>query len=139
MNPISVQDAHFLYVEDDPSNRLVMSLLMEKALGTQNFVMFDNSADFMARVKALPNPPDLVMLDIHVRPHDGFEMLKMLRSDPDYRHVKVIALTASVMDQEVERLRSSGFSGAIGKPLKLSTFPALLAKILQGEMVWYVS
>jgi len=37
MNTISLKDAHFLYVEDDPSNRYVMSLLMEKRSGRKTW------------------------------------------------------------------------------------------------------
>jgi CheY-like chemotaxis protein len=66
-------------------------------------------------------------------------MLAMLRADPQYRDAKVIALTASVMSEEVEQLRNSRFDGAIGKPLRASTFPDLLARILNGEAVWSVS
>ena len=139
MNSDSVKDAFFLYVEDDASNRMVMNLIMNKAMGAQNLVIFENSADFMERVKALPKCPDAFLLDIHVRPHTGFEMLKMLRADPDYRDVKVIALTASVTNEEVEELRGAGFDSAIGKPLNISTFPDLLVRILKGEVIWFIS
>ena len=134
-----VKDAFFLYVEDDASNRMVMNLIMQKAMGAQNLVIFENSADFMERVKALPKRPDAFLLDIHVRPHTGFEMLKMLRADPDYHDVKVIALTASVTNEEVEELRGAGFDSAIGKPLSISTFPDLLTRVLKGETIWFVS
>ena len=134
-----VKDAFFLYVEDDASNRMVMSLIMEKAMGAQNLVIFENSADFMERVKALPKRPDAFLLDIHVRPHSGFDMLKMLRADPDYHNTKMIALTASVTNEEVEELRGAGFDSAIGKPLSISTFPELLTRILKGETIWFVS
>jgi CheY-like chemotaxis protein len=139
MNSDSVKDAFFLYVEDDASNRMVMNLIMSKAMGAQNLVIFENSADFMERVKALPKRPDAFLLDIHVRPHTGFEMLKMLRADPDYRDVKVIALTASVTNEEVEELRGAGFDSAIGKPLSISTFPDLLVRVLKGETIWFIS
>ena len=139
MSTDPIKDAFFLYVEDDASNRMVMNLIMEKAMGTQNLVIFENSADFMARVKSLPKCPDAFLLDIHVHPYTGFEMLKMLRADPDYRHVKVIGLTASVTNEEVEELRDAGFDGAIGKPLNISTFPDVLVRILKGETIWFVS
>src|SRR5690242_21427523 len=51
---------------------------------------------------------------------NGFQMLQMVREDSVYCDTKVVALTASVMNEEVERLRKSGFDGAIGKPIPRS-------------------
>jgi len=139
MNAKTIQQSVFLYVEDNESNRTVIQLLLQKAMKAKELVMFENSSCFLERVKALPECPDVFLLDIHVKPYDGFEMLAMLRADPQYRDAKVIALTASVMSEEVKQLRDSRFDGAIGKPLRTSTFPDLLARILNGEAVWSVS
>ena len=139
MNKELIKNASYLYVEDTASNRAVMQVLIMKVIGGRNLTMFEDSSNFMERVKNLPACPDLFILDIHVQPHDGFEMLRMLRADPDYRHAKVIAITASVTSEEVERLRSSGFDGAIGKPVNMSAFPGLIARILAGESLWSIT
>lgn len=127
-----------LYVEDNASNRLVMELLIKTAMNARRLTIFKDSSNFMERVKALPHPPDVILLDIHVPPIDGFEMLNLLRADTDYDNSKIIALTASVTSEEIDDLRSIGFDGAIGKPLRVESFPGLLTKILQGETVWHV-
>lgn len=129
---------YFLYVEDDSSNRLVMKLLMEKALKTKNYVTFEHSADFMSRLRELPMRPSIIMLDIHIAPINGFELLRMIREDATYFNTTVIALTASIMNEEVEKLRKSGFDGAIGKPISLSTFPSTIERLLKGESVWQI-
>ena len=127
-----------LCVEDDPSNRLVMKLLVEKTLTAKSYVIFEDSADFISRLRDLPVYPDIILLDIHVSPFNGFQMLKMIREDSVYCDTKVVALTASVMNEEVERLRKSGFDGAIGKPITLSAFPVVIDRILNGESIWQV-
>ena len=127
-----------LCVEDDPSNRLVMKLLVEKTLNPKYYAIFEDSTDFLPRVRNLPARPDIILLDIHVAPFNGFQMLQMIRKDPVYFDTKVVALTASVMNEEVERLRKSGFDGAIGKPITLSTFPIVVERILNGESIWQV-
>jgi CheY-like chemotaxis protein len=127
-----------LCVEDDPSNRLVMKLLVEKTLNPKYYAIFEDSTDFLPRVRNLPARPDIILLDIHVAPFNGFQMLQMIRKDPVYFDTKVVALTASVMNEEVERLRKSGFDGAIGKPITLSTFPIVVERILNGESLWQV-
>lgn len=127
-----------LYVEDDASNRLVMKLLVEKTLHVKQYAIFEDSTDFLPRLRRLPARPDVILLDIHVSPFNGFQMLQMIREDPVYFDTKVIALTASVMNEEVERLRHSGFDGAIGKPINLASFPVVIERILNGESIWQV-
>lgn len=127
-----------LCVEDDSSNRLVMKLLVEKTLNVRYYAIFEDSKDFLSRVRNLPVQPDIILLDIHVSPFNGFQMLQMIREDSVYCDTKVVALTASVMNEEVEGLRKSGFDGAIGKPIPLSTFPIIIERIINGESIWQV-
>ena len=127
-----------LCVEDDPSNRLVMKLLVEKTLNPKYYAIFEDSAEFLPRVRKLPVRPDIILLDIHVSPFNGFQMLQMIRQDSVYFDSKVVALTASVMNEEVERLRKSGFNGAIGKPITLSAFPIVIERIMNGESIWLI-
>lgn len=129
----------FLYVEDEAMSRMVMEILMKRGLGYQNLTIFENSENFMDRVSRLEQKPDIIFLDIHMQPHTGFEMLAMLRQHPDYTDTCVIALTASVMNEEVDLLRQSGFNGAIAKPIDQLVFPELLEQILQGEPVWNIA
>lgn len=129
----------FLYVEDDQLCREIMLLLIVKVLGYSTLTIFENNANFMEQVHALPGVPDVIFLDIQMRPYDGYEMLKMLRNDPAYQRSKIIAMTASVMATDVEALKKAGFDGLIGKPIMRQVFPDLLKQILQGEAVWFVT
>jgi CheY-like chemotaxis protein len=129
----------YLYVEDDPNSREIMQMLMENVMDVRSLSVFDDSKDFFQRLKSLRGSPDVILLDIHVKPYDGFEMLNLIKADPAYDDSKVIALTASVMNEEVTKLRTSGFDGAIAKPVSIQTFPDMIARILAGETVWYVA
>lgn len=128
-----------LYVEDDPMSRDVMRVMIKRVPRVHGLTVFEDSADFAARVAALPEQPGLILLDIHIAPIDGFTMLRALRQDPRYDHTRIIALTASVMNEEVTQLRTSGFDGAIAKPLSLQLFPSLIDRILDGEAVWHIA
>jgi CheY-like chemotaxis protein len=127
-----------LYVEDDPQSRKLMHMLLKGRMGLTNINIFEDSTDFLARYQALQSKPDIIFLDIHMKPYDGFEMLEMLRKlDPDSK-VPVIALTASVMNEEVHRLRTGGFNGCLAKPIDLTTFPDTLYRIISGEFIWRI-
>jgi len=127
----------FLYIDDDAMGREIMDMLLASKGYTQHTI-FEDSADFLARVKALHPTPDVFLLDVHVGPHNGFEMLAMLRSQPELRSKTILAVTASVMNEEVAQLKKAGFDGAIGKPLDFENFASLIEAILAGKEVWYV-
>lgn len=124
-----------LYVEDHEMSREVMQLLLTNMMGLSNFTMFEASHNFIARVEALSPQPDIIMLDIHVAPHDGFEMLAMLRNNEAYADIPIVALTASVMSEEVQKLIQAGFDAIISKPVDMDSFPRLLERIMNGEEV----
>ena len=105
----------YLYVEDDPLSREVMQTLLVEVMGVKNLTIFEDSHNFMARLKTISPPPDFILLDIHIMPHDGYELLSELRSDPEYARCKVLAVTAAVMTKEVEELKARGFDGAFAR------------------------
>ena len=129
-------DSVFLYVENDELSREVMKALLTRWLGYHDVTMFETSAHFEVHLESLEQKPDVIFLDIHMEPIDGFEMLKMIRRNQDYYSTPVIALTASVMNEEVRRLREAGFDGAIAKPINYDTFSSALDRILNGEEIW---
>ena len=128
-----------LYVEDEAKSRRVMQLLLVNSMHLPNVNIFEDSTDFLARANALDPKPDVIFLDIHVAPYNGFQMLKMLRQSERYADSLVVALTASVMNEEVTQLREAGFDGCLSKPIDIDTFPEILSLLLQGEELWHIT
>ena len=136
---MNAQQPVLVYVEDDKASILVMKMVVERVMGLPNLHVLDSRAVFLEQVRGLDVVPDVFLLDIQIKPYDGFELLSMLRGDPNFNKCKVIAITASVTNEEVSLLKSSGFDGAIAKPLNIEVFPDLIARIINGEQVWYIS
>lgn len=129
------RDIDLVYVEDDPPSRLVMQLIAEYVLHVKTLTIFENSTDILSRIRALNRRPDIIFLDIQIKPHDGYEMVEMMRQDADFKEMKVIAVTASVI-AATEKMRASGFDGMISKPINPLTFPLQVERIVQGEQIW---
>ena len=127
-----------LYVEDDPRSRRVIELLLIREMHLEHVTILEDSSDFEQRVHALTPKPEVILLDIHVKPHSGFEMLKMLRDMNEFGQVPIVALTASVMNEEVQKLKEVGFHSVISKPVDVDIFPSLLQRIVGGESIWRV-
>lgn len=127
-----------LYVEDDPQSRKLMSMLLKGRMKLPHVTILEDSENFQAHVEALDPKPDIILLDIHMKPINGFEMLTLLREYAWVENTPIVALTASVMSEEVQRLRSIGFDGCLAKPIDLQTFPETLERILDGETIWRI-
>jgi CheY-like chemotaxis protein len=136
MNP---QKPILVYVEDDENSILVMKMVVERVMKLPTLYVLHSRADFVQQVKGLGVVPDVFLLDIQMKPYDGVDLLSMLRKDPQFKCSKVIAITASVTNEEVSLLKSGGFDGAIAKPLNIEAFPDLIARIIKGEQVWYIA
>jgi two-component system sensor histidine kinase EvgS len=127
-----------LYVEDDAHSRKIMQMLLKGRLKLPHVTVFEDSTDFLSRVKALTPKPDVIFLDIHLRPYSGFELLALLRQLEQFDNTPIVALTASVMNEEIEQLRKAGFDSCLAKPIDLATFPDALERILAGEAIWRI-
>ena len=127
-----------VYVEDDENSILVMKMVVERVMELPTLHVLQSRSDFLQQVRGLGVVPDVFLLDIQMKPYDGVELLSILRADPQFKHCIVVALTASVTNEEVSLLKNGGFDGAIAKPLNIDIFPDLIARILNGEQVWYI-
>jgi CheY-like chemotaxis protein len=130
------RQAAFLYIEDHPASRLVMQLLLKELLGFEDLTMFDDSRDIVQRLEATGKTFDVIFLDLHVDPLDGFEVIKLLRQHEKFAPSKVVVLTASMMLDELDSVREAGFDGLISKPLDPGSFGDYVNRILAGEAVW---
>ncbi|MCK6578784.1 MAG: response regulator [Anaerolineae bacterium] len=129
----------YLYVDDDALSREILHMIMQVVMGVECLQMFENSAAFAERLQALPSPPDVILMDLHIQPLNGFAMLEVIRSLPQFASARVIALPVFITNEEAAQLRAGGFDGVIAKPLSVTTFPTLIQRVLQGESVWHVA
>lgn len=134
-----MQQPFILCIDDDENSHDILRVLLCHVMGFTNIAFWLDSSNFIDRIVALTPKPDMILMDIQIRPLDGYEMLGQLRQQPDLQGIKVVALTASVMEEEVNRMRLDGFDGLIGKPIVRHLFPEIVRKLLLGESIWYIS
>ena len=107
-----------LIVEDNPRNmKLVRDVLQVKGYTTLEAT---NAEDGI--VLAVDRRPDLVLMDIQLPGMNGIDALRVLRSKPETKSIPVIAVTASVMQQDRKLITEAGFDGYVGKPINLAEF-----------------
>jgi CheY-like chemotaxis protein len=79
---------------------------------------------------ALAQRPDVVLLDIRMPGLDGYELAAAIKSTPALERTLVVAVTASAMVGDPERIVAAGFDGYIQKPIDPETFMATLEQFL---------
>ena len=104
-----------LIVEDNEKNlKLVRDVLQVKGYETIEAV----SAEDGLRL-ARERMPGLILMDIQLPGMSGIDALKALRAEPATAGIPVIAITASVMQQDRQEIMKAGFDGFIEKPVNL--------------------
>lgn len=83
-----------------------------------NFEVEIADSGFTAGLTIARFRPSVVLMDILMPDMDGFEVLRMLRRDPEMRAIPVIACTAYRDAAVEERARTEGFDGYLEKPLR---------------------
>jgi CheY-like chemotaxis protein len=74
--------------------------------------------------------PSLILMDIHLPGIDGIEALRRLRADAATRTIPVIAVTASAMTHDRQKILAAGFDGYQSKPISVRPFLAAVREAL---------
>lgn len=130
------RDATVLVVEDNVSNFVLIARMLGY-LGihcewkTSGFEVVE-FADTLPRL-------DLILMDIRLPYEDGYGALRKIRAAERLKTIPIVAVTAEASVEQMERARSSGFNGFLGKPLDPDRFPDQIRRILLGEPVWEIN
>ena len=107
-----------LIVEDNEKNlKLVRDVLQVKGFTTIEAGTAEDGIELAGLHK-----PDLILMDIHLPGMNGIDALRVLRADAATASIPVIAVTASVMQQDRKLITDAGFDGYVGKPINLKEF-----------------
>lgn len=110
--------ALILVVEDNPTNQLLTSSVLERE-GYQVEVA-ESSVEALERLAA--HTPDLILMDVHLPGLDGLSLTRALKSAPETAGIPVVALTAHAMAGDREQALAAGCAGYISKPIDTRTF-----------------
>ena len=111
-----------LIVDDNPENLTVIGELLQP----EHAVRAANSGLRALRLARLEPRPDLILLDVMMPEMDGYEVLQLLRAQPETAHIPVIFLTALNGSEDEERGLVKGAMDYITKPIRP---PILLARV----------
>jgi two-component system cell cycle response regulator DivK len=134
---IAPEHARVVIIEDNPDNLFILQDLLEAEVGVSECSGLASGRQFFEWLARQPNPQvDLILLDLQMPRENGYAVLAQIQQTPALAGTKVVAVTANVMSQDVERTRAAGFVGFIGKPINAERFPLQIKRLLADEEVW---
>jgi len=115
-----------LIVEDNEKNRkLVRDVLQFKGYRTM-----EAESGELGVALARESRPALILMDIQLPGMSGIEALAHLRADRTTRDIPIVAVTASAMMQDRQRILAAGFDGYQSKPIDVKGFVQMVTEVL---------
>ena len=119
-----------LLAEDVDINREIVVALLEGTGLDINCAV--NGKEALRMISEAPDKYELVFMDVQMPEMDGYEATRCIRAleDPRARQVPIVAMTANVFREDVERCLAAGMNSHVGKPVMVEDMMAALREFL---------
>ena len=130
----SLKGLRVMLVEDNPINLQLAQELMESK-GAE-VIVAANGKEAVDLITAMPaDSLSAVLMDLQMPVMDGYEATRLLRLDPRFVALPIIAVSAHAMTDELERCRVLGMNAHISKPIEPELLFSTLAKLGRARSV----
>jgi len=129
------KDYSILVAEDIEINREILSTIMEETGISIDFAQNGSSAVSMFQMH--PDKYHLILMDVNMPEMDGYEATQAIRALelPQAKNVNIIAMTANVFREDIEKCLAAGMNDHIGKPIAPETLYEKLKKYLAKGII----
>ena len=107
------EKVNILLVDDQPAKLLAYEVIL-KELG-ENLDVAASGREALEYL--LKNEVAVILVDVCMPELDGFELAAMIRENPEFRRLPIIALTAKAMKGDREKCLEAGASDYLAKPV----------------------
>jgi CheY-like chemotaxis protein len=119
-----------LIAEDVEINREVMSILLEDTGRVIEFA--SNGVEAVSMFRESPDKYDIIIMDIQMPDMDGYDATRAIRSigTEEAMAIPIIALTANVFKEDIEKCLEAGMNSHLGKPVDFDAMIGTLGEYL---------
>ncbi|MCP4151917.1 MAG: response regulator, partial [bacterium] len=110
---IHFEKATILEVDDMDLNRWLIAQYLEE----QNFEIIEAENGQQAVALAKEHRPDLILMDLKMPVMNGYEATRTIKTDDRLKHIPVVAVTASVLLEELLEIKKAGSNSYLKKPI----------------------
>jgi signal transduction histidine kinase/DNA-binding response OmpR family regulator/PAS domain-containing protein len=121
-----------LLAEDMEINREVVLALLEST--KLEIECAENGKEAVRMFSLMPDKYSLIFMDIQMPEMDGYEAARRIRElkTPEAENIPIIAMTANVFKEDIEKCLSAGMNSHIGKPIDFEEVMEKLRFYLKG-------
>lgn len=122
----SQRSVRLLIVEDNVVNQKVVLAMLRKL--NYHIDVANDGREAILLLNEARDPYDVVLMDVQMPVLDGLEATRLLRRDPRFEKLPIIAMTAHAMNGDRERCLNAGMNAYVSKPVQ----PKLLISTIAG-------
>lgn len=122
MTETSEKKPIILIVDDVPTNIKILAESLQKEYQIKVSITGEEALQIAQETPQ----PDLILLDVMMPEMDGYETTRRIRSNPKFKSLPIIALTAKAMQGDREKCIEAGASDYITKPVDTEQLLSLL-------------
>lgn len=116
-----------LIIDDSKTDRFLIKKALLQQRDTLELIELEQGFEAVKVIK--DKRPLATLLDIRMPGLDGFDVLKMIRQDPDLREHPVYMVSGSEEPSDMDLAREAGASGYLTKPGSISGYGELAKTI----------
>lgn len=125
---LTEEERSILIVDDDPYYLDIISAVLSK-LGDHKIILA--STGFDAGAQVVDHNPYLIILDIHLSDMDGRMVCERVKSRPETRTSRILAISGYIEDDEVDSLKRYGFDGYLKKPFSVEVLGERVQELMR--------
>lgn len=118
-----------LLVEDNYMNKV----LVKEILTLNGYEVIEAQSGVEAIKILAASRPDIILMDLHLPEMDGFTATRIIKSDERNKEIPILALTASAMKGDEEKILSRGFDGYVAKPIEVRKLLEIISASLNAK------
>ncbi|HZF71776.1 response regulator, partial [Sulfuricurvum sp.] len=107
-----------MVAEDNPINqKVIMGLLAGSGIdivmandGQEALDILENDTNFL-----------MILMDAHMPRVDGFQATRIIRENPKYDHILVVALSGDTASDDIQKMKNAGMAEQLEKPLRMDS------------------
>jgi signal transduction histidine kinase/CheY-like chemotaxis protein len=124
---------HILLVEDVDINREIVQALLEPT--HLEIDCAENGVEAVQLFKKAPGKYDMILMDVQMPEMDGYEATRQIRAlkTSEAKTIRIVAMTANVFRDDIERCLEAGMDDHIGKPVDFHELIDKLRISMQGR------
>ena len=115
-----------LIVEDNIDNYELVHFLLGRAGYETLWAHSGGEGILMANEEK----PELILMDLSLPEMDGWTATKSLKSDPETKHIPIVALTAHTLPGDRKRALQAGCDSYLSKPINIALFTETVANLI---------